>query len=134
MSESNGGQFNYIRVAPFTQESALVGPTGPIGPQGPQGEVGPEGPAGPQGPAGDDASVSAFVNGTEISDSISTIDFIGSGAVVELDGVNTNKLNVTITEPEQTLFIQDTQPTGNGYLWIQTNVNESGDYSFWFCK
>ena len=31
------------------------------------------------------------------------------------------------------LYIQDTQPEDAGaYMWIQTNVNESCDFSFWF--
>lgn len=36
------------------------------------------------------------------------------------------------------LFIQDEQPNpvhnNKGFMWIQTNVNESGDFSFWFCE
>lgn len=34
------------------------------------------------------------------------------------------------------LYIQDDQPSpvySDTYLWIQTNVNEDGDFSFWFC-
>ena len=43
----------------------------------------------------------------------------------------------TITaEPYQgqgVVYIQDAQPTStNPYLWIQTNVNTDGDFSFWF--
>ena len=31
------------------------------------------------------------------------------------------------------LYIQDAQPTDSGScLWIQTNVNENCDFSFWF--
>jgi hypothetical protein len=31
------------------------------------------------------------------------------------------------------VYIQDTTPTSNNpYLWIQTNVNTDGDFSFWF--
>ena len=35
------------------------------------------------------------------------------------------------------LYIQDTQPNPiyiQDFMWIQTNVNEDGDFSFWFCK
>lgn len=43
----------------------------------------------------------------------------------------------TVTaEPYQgqgVVYIQDDQPTStNPYLWIQTNVNTDGDFSFWF--
>jgi hypothetical protein len=35
------------------------------------------------------------------------------------------------------LYIQDEQPDPvyqQDFLWIQTNVNDDGDFSFWFCK
>ena len=36
------------------------------------------------------------------------------------------------------LFIQDEQPSpvhnSEGFLWIQTNVNDEGDFTFWFCS
>ena len=34
------------------------------------------------------------------------------------------------------LYIQDDEPSPvyrDKFLWIQTNVNEDGDFSFWFC-
>lgn len=31
------------------------------------------------------------------------------------------------------VYVQDAQPTStNPYLWVQTNVNTDGDFSFWF--
>lgn len=35
------------------------------------------------------------------------------------------------------LYIQDEQPSpvySDDFMWIQTNVNDQGDFSFWFCK
>lgn len=33
------------------------------------------------------------------------------------------------------LYIQDNQPTyEKAYLWVETNVNSDGDFSFWFCE
>jgi hypothetical protein len=46
-----------------------------------------------------------------------------------------NGQTVTAIPPagQGTVFIQDETPTStNSYLWIQTNVNTDGDFSFWF--
>lgn len=33
------------------------------------------------------------------------------------------------------VYVQDAQPTStNPYLWVQTNVNTDGDFSFWFTE
>jgi len=34
------------------------------------------------------------------------------------------------------IYIQDNEPSpvySDKFLWIQTNVNDDGDFSFWFC-
>ena len=136
----------------------LQGPTGPQGPQGPQGERGPDGiqglrgPAGesgsdglegPQGPAGLDGedgrgiesvSVAAdgdllvkYTDGTEEGLMLPRSDSTASQG-----GSTSVSVHKTVARG-QAVYIQDEQPSDTEpYMWIQTNMNDNGDFTFWF--
>lgn len=78
------------------------------------------------------ANVSIKDEGTLITSSVTSINFVGAGVVAEANGSN-----VTITMSNNTglqTYIQDTQPVdSNKYQWIQTNYNGNpNDFTIWF--
>lgn len=137
----------------------LQGPTGPMGPQGPQGERGADGiqglrgPAGergsdgtegPVGPAGLDGkdgvgveSVSEAADGTLVFNMTD-----GTTHVVELPeslyrasegGSTTTVVQQNVKQKGHAVYVQDNQPYDDQpHLWLQTNVNDDGDFTLWF--
>jgi len=58
---------------------------------------------------------------------------------------NIEKLSVLLSEYEAiqerlksaVLFVQDDEPNpvyADSFMWLQTNVNDQGDFSLWFCN
>lgn len=130
-------------------KDAIRGPTGPEGPQGPKGSdgdrgpagpMGPDGPMGPQGPKGDTGPMPDHeINNGEIrfqNPDGTWGKWIKLAHVGQMYGGGGGGGQQTIVEHadgQDYIYIQDEQPTAAGpYLWIQTNVNSDGDFSFWF--
>jgi hypothetical protein len=100
-----GNSYNYS--GDITDESKLIGTTGPTGPYGKTGPVGPTGNIGPQGPIASSFTVQNFGNykilvstGTNDS-SVSYNDFIYNGSSL---GVGTNTPSGIITAKQPHLF------------------------------
>ena len=136
----------------------LQGPTGPVGPQGPQGERGADGiqglrgPAGesgsdglegPQGPAGLDGedgrgieSVSVAADGdllVKYTDGTEEAVSLPTGLFTASQGGSTSVSVQKTVARGQAVYIQDDQPSDpSPYLWVQTNINDNGDFTFWF--
>ncbi len=114
-----------------TETEVIIGPPGPVGPTGPQG------PAGQDGADGADANIDVLNQGTSVASDIATINFVGDNVAVSQDITDPTQVNVLVEtlEPQgNKIYIQDEAPDDTGFLWIQTNVNKDGDFSFWFCE
>lgn len=136
----------------------MAGPQGPVGTQGPQGERGADGIQGLRGPAGERGSdglegplgpsgldgedgrgieslsqaadgdlVIKYTDGTE-----ATLEW-PYGDSTASQGHTTNVIKQTVDQKGHALYIQDDHPNDpQNHLWIQTNVNDNGDFTFWF--
>lgn len=137
----------------------LQGPQGPVGLQGSQGERGADGIQGLRGPAGERGSdgldgkqgpagldgkdgvgiesvseaadgdlVFTLTDGTEHAVELPRELYRGSQG-----GSGTTVVQQTVHQRGQAVYIQNNQPSDSEpYMWLQTNINDNGDFTLWF--
>ena len=78
------------------------------------------------------ATMSTLASEAAISANASAVSASQSEAYAELAAASAASVVIPPAYDGDSLFIQDETPTSNSpYLWIQTNVNTDGDFSFW---
>lgn len=89
----------------------------------------------------DVATDGAKLDGVELlADVTDTVNVTAAGALMDSEVVNlaaVKAFDPTDYAPaaQGGVYVQDAQPTStNPYLWVQTNVNTAGDFSFWFTE